>query len=92
MEKTYTRITKKNGLAKLKISLRSNIYSVTIKYAGKGNYMPVSKSTKSKCAYKQTYRKNQLWKGILHWTYWKPQLKSKNSLCCWIAFNGTSNS
>lgn len=44
--KTYTRITKKNGLAKLKISLKSNIYSVTIKYAGKGNYMPVSKSTK----------------------------------------------
>ncbi|MGN0104282.1 hypothetical protein [Methanobrevibacter ruminantium] len=44
--KTYTRITKKNGLAKLKISLRSNIYSVTIKYAGKGNYMPVIKSTK----------------------------------------------
>ncbi|MBO7443614.1 MAG: Ig-like domain repeat protein [Methanobrevibacter sp.] len=44
--KTYTRITKKNGLAKLKISLKSNIYSVTIKYAGKGNYIPVSKSTK----------------------------------------------
>ena len=44
--KTYTRITKKNGLAKLKINLKSNIYSVTIKYAGKGNYIPVSKSTK----------------------------------------------
>ncbi|MBE6512265.1 MAG: hypothetical protein E7Z75_03800 [Methanobrevibacter olleyae] len=44
--KTYTRITKKNGLAKLKISLKSNIYNVTIKYAGKGNYIPVSKSTK----------------------------------------------
>ena len=30
----------------MKISLKSNIYSVTIKYAGKGNYIPVSKSTK----------------------------------------------
>ena len=44
--KTYTKITNKNGLVKLKISLKSNIYSVSIKYAGKGNYIPVSKSTK----------------------------------------------
>lgn len=44
--KTYTRITNKDGLAKLKINQSSKIYNVSIKYAGKSNYIPVSKTTK----------------------------------------------
>ena len=44
--KTYTRTTNKNGLAKLKISKKSNIYNLTINYTGKGNYIPSSKKTK----------------------------------------------
>lgn len=43
--KTYTRKTNKKGLAKLKINQSSKIYDVTIKYAGKSNYIPVSKTT-----------------------------------------------
>ena len=44
--KTYTRTTNKDGLAKLKINKSSKIYNVTIKYAGKGNYIATSKTTK----------------------------------------------
>ena len=44
--KTYTRITNKDGLAKLKINQSSKIFNVSIKYAGKSNYIPVSKTTK----------------------------------------------
>ena len=43
--KTYTKTTDKNGLAKLKISKKSKIYNITIKYAGKSNYIPTSKKT-----------------------------------------------
>lgn len=44
--KTYKRTTDKNGLAKLKLNKSSKIYEITIKYAGKGNYIPISKKTK----------------------------------------------
>ncbi len=44
--KTYTRTTNSDGLAKLKLNKSSKIYDVTIKYAGKGNYIPTSKKAK----------------------------------------------
>lgn len=44
--KTYTRTTNKNGLVKLKLSQNAKIYDLTVNYAGKGNYVPVSKKTK----------------------------------------------
>lgn len=44
--KTYTRTTDSKGLAKLKLNKSSKIYDVTIKYAGKGNYIPTSKKSK----------------------------------------------
>ena len=44
--KTYTRATNSDGLAKLKLNKSSKIYDVTIKYAGKGNYIATSKKSK----------------------------------------------
>ena len=44
-EKTYARTTNKNGLAKLRIIKKSKIYNLSIKYAGKSNYIPSSKKT-----------------------------------------------
>ena len=44
--KTYTRTTNSDGIAKLKLNKSSKIYDVTIKYAGKGNYIPTSKKAK----------------------------------------------
>ena len=44
--KTYTRTTDKNGLAKVKLNLSNKIYNLTIKYAGKGNYIPTTKNIK----------------------------------------------
>ena len=60
--KTYTKITNKNGLAKLKISLKSNIYSVSIKYAAKGKYIPVSKITKVNVLSSKRIGKTNYWK------------------------------
>lgn len=63
--KTYTRTTNKKGVAKLKINKKSNVYNITIKYAGKANYIPSSKKTKinvlsSKCIGKTSYGKVDL--------------------------------
>ena len=44
--KTYTRTTDKKGLAKVKLNLSSKIYNLTIKYAGKANYIPTTKNIK----------------------------------------------
>ena len=37
------------------------------KYLALGEYYDAANE------YKQAYRKNQLRKGIFHWSYWKPQ-------------------
>ena len=43
--KTYTRTTNKKGIAKVKIDKKSKVYNITIRYAGKGNYIATSKKT-----------------------------------------------
>ena len=43
--KTYNKTTNKKGLVKLKINKKSNVYNLTIKYVGKGNYVPVTRKT-----------------------------------------------
>lgn len=44
--KTYNRTTNAKGLVKLKLNKKSKIYNLTVKYVGKGNYVPVTRKTK----------------------------------------------
>ena len=43
--RTYNRTTNKNGFATLRINRKSQIYDLSIKYPGTGNYMPVIRKT-----------------------------------------------
>ena len=49
--KTYTKTTNKEGLAKLIINQSYKLFNVNIKYAGKSNYIPVSKTIKINVLY-----------------------------------------
>ena len=43
--KSYNKTTDANGLAKLKMNKKSRVYGLTIKYLGKGNYIPTTLKT-----------------------------------------------
>ena len=44
--RTYNKTTNKKGLVKLRINRKSKIYNLTVKYVGKGNYVPTTRKTK----------------------------------------------